>query len=110
MQVPPDAVAAVNSGRGGADGRLDSVDVIEPITVRRRAGEPIDRLHEAAAIPGLHAEAPLEQPHHRLGARDAFVDDRPDGLAPEVPRDDEAHVTRARTGPEAAAVDDGYGP
>ena len=67
--VPPDRLAAVQGEVGGADRGLDPVDVEEP--VEGMAGalvrfEPVDRLHEAAAVAGRDRRFAIEHPHRRV--------------------------------------------
>src|SRR5205807_5435955 len=93
--VPPDAVSAVHRRRGGAGWGLDAVDVVEPVQARGAAAEPVDRLHEAAAIAGLHPEAALQHSHHRLRARDPPLGDTAELPRPEAAGDGHADLACA---------------
>ena len=67
--VPPDPVAAADMHLGRANRGLDPVDVEEPVVAPPAAlgaGEPVDRLHEAAAIARRDLGLAIEEADHRL--------------------------------------------
>src|SRR5262249_19948817 len=105
--IPPHAVAGLDLVVGGAVGRLDALDVIEPADLpplRAAARHAVDLLHEAAAVLRLDREVALQQPHHGVaGARGLALGGRELGV-PEVLRDpDRDLAARRRAGPESAA-------
>jgi len=103
--VPPDPLAPLEVVIGGADRRLDAVDVEEPVVGIAAVlvfGEAVDRADEAAAIAGGDVGAAFQHPHHRVG----FVDG--DGAFEHRPRpvvagDAEVDGADPGAGAEAAA-------
>ena len=62
---------ALSAALGRADGRLDAVDVVEPVgaaAVVAAARDAVDLLHEAAAVAGLDVVGALQHAHHRVAA------------------------------------------
>ena len=107
--VPPDALAGAQATLGGPDGRLDPVDVVEPVRgppAGAPAGQPVDLLHEPAAVPRLHVVVALQQPHHGVALGGGLrVDALVQGLGAEVARHRERHLAGGLALAEAAAGD-----
>ena len=60
--VPPQHVAGVDAHLGRAAVPLDPVDEEEPVALRaERAGDAVDRLDVAAAVPRRHLQLPLDR-------------------------------------------------
>ena len=71
--VPPDPFAVAELVLGGANRRLDPVHVEEPVAgaaVRPPAGDAVDRLDEAAAVPGLDLGASVKEAEDGVGLGD----------------------------------------
>ncbi len=105
VQVPPDVVTRVDVGGGRSLGRLDPVDVVEPVEVARAAAVAVDRLGKAAAVAGRDLEVALQQRHHGLRAGHVSLDGASDQMAAEAARHLDARVLGARSCAEAAPGD-----
>ena len=104
MQIPPDVVAAVNNGAGRALGRLDSVDVVEPVQSGGAAGQTIDRFDEPPAVAGADLEGPLQHPHHRLRTGELALGDLRHLRRAEAARHRDGDVGGSATGTQAASA------